>query len=103
MGVARHLLRLAGEYFEDDGVEVVLADARARIPVLLRALESAGFCQTSLLMRYPAWTLSKWASSPSRPYIGRRKGELFMRNALFYGSGVALVTPFSGDKWTSRL
>ena len=53
MGVARHLLRLAGEYFEDDGVEVVLADARARIPVLLRALESAGFCQTSLLMRYP--------------------------------------------------
>ena len=53
MGVARHLLRLAGEYFEDAGVEVVVADARARIPLLLRTLESAGFCQTSLLMRYP--------------------------------------------------
>ena len=53
MGVGRHLLRLAGEYFEDEGVEVVVADARARIPMLLRTLESAGFCQTSLLMRYP--------------------------------------------------
>ena len=38
---------------EDAGVEVVVADARARIPLLLRTLESAGFCQTSLLMRYP--------------------------------------------------
>ena len=53
MGVAQHLLRLAGEYFEDDGIKVVVADARARIPYLLRTLESAGFCQTSLLMRYP--------------------------------------------------
>ena len=53
MSVGRHLLRLAGEYFEDEGVEVVVADARARIPMLLRTLESAGFCQTSLLMRYP--------------------------------------------------
>ena len=39
MGVARHLLRLAGEYFEDAGLEVVVADARARIPMLLRTLE----------------------------------------------------------------
>ena len=50
-------------------------------------------------MRYPAWT---WAESehPS-PFLTIdwcRKGELFMRNALFYGSGVALVTPFSGGK-----
>ena len=53
MGVARHLLRLAGEYFEDSGVSVVVADVRARIPLLLHTLESAGFCQTSLIMRYP--------------------------------------------------
>ena len=53
MGVARHLLRLAGEYFEDAGIRVVVADVRARIPLLLHTLESAGFCQTSLLMRYP--------------------------------------------------
>ena len=53
MGVARHLLRLAGEYFEDAGVSVVIADARARIPMLLRTLESAGFCQTSVRMRFP--------------------------------------------------
>ena len=53
MGVARHLLRLAGEYFEDLNITAVVADARARIPMLLRTLESAGFCQTSILMRYP--------------------------------------------------
>ena len=53
MGVAKHLLRLAGEYFEDGGIITVEADVRVRIPMLLRTLESSGFRQSSLLMRYP--------------------------------------------------
>ena len=99
MGVARHLLRLAGEYFEDAGVEVVVADARARIPLLLRTLESAGFCQDEPSHALPRRGRGLNAHpSPFLPINWCRKGELFMRNALFYGSGVALVTPFSGGR-----
>ena len=53
MGIARHLLTLACEKLWDEGAQIVEADVRARIPLLLRTLESAGFKQTNLLMRYP--------------------------------------------------
>ena len=52
MGVAKHLLALACDRLLGEGAATVEADARARIPLLLHTLGSAGFRQASLLMRY---------------------------------------------------
>ncbi len=53
MGVAKHLLALAADRLEGEDAASIEADARVRVPLLLHTLESAGFRQERLLMRYP--------------------------------------------------
>lgn len=52
-GVAHHMLNLACAEFEKRGLKFTQADVQARIPGILHVMESAGFSQDSLLMRYP--------------------------------------------------
>ncbi len=53
MGVARCLLELACSSLHEDGMEFATAEVQVRIPHVLRAMESAGFHQSALILRYP--------------------------------------------------
>lgn len=53
MGVARRLLELACAEFTAAGLERAEAEVQARIPNILRVMESAGFRQAELILRYP--------------------------------------------------
>lgn len=52
-GVARCLLDLACAEFAQDGLGTAEAEVQARIPGMLHVMESAGFRQAELLLRYP--------------------------------------------------
>lgn len=53
LGVARCLLDLACAEFADAGLFRAEAEIQARIPAMLHVMESAGFHQAQLLLRYP--------------------------------------------------
>lgn len=53
IGVARHMLHLLCDIFEDRGLASAQASVQARIPGILHVMESAGFAQEKLLKRYP--------------------------------------------------
>jgi len=53
LGVARCLLNLACADFAEEGLAVAEAELQARIPGMLHVMESAGFRQAELLLRYP--------------------------------------------------
>ena len=52
-GVARCLLQLACEELQNRGLEAAQAEVQARIPNLLHVMESSGFRQKQLILRYP--------------------------------------------------
>ena len=53
MGVARCLLELCCASFFKSGLECATAEVQVRIPHVLRSMESAGFRQAELILRYP--------------------------------------------------
>lgn len=53
MGVSRCLLDIACADFESDGLTRAEAEVQARIPGMLHVMESAGFRQAELILRYP--------------------------------------------------
>ena len=53
LGVAKCLLDIACAEFAADGLEFAEAEIQARIPVMLHVMESAGFRQAELILRYP--------------------------------------------------
>ena len=53
LGVGTCMLGLACREFERARLDVVEASVRVRIPHILKTMESVGFRQTDLLMRYP--------------------------------------------------
>ncbi|MEE1199849.1 MAG: GNAT family N-acetyltransferase [Christensenellales bacterium] len=58
LGVASHLLSLAFDAFDSQNLYRAEAHVRVRYPHVLRLLESAGFQQTRLIMRYPGIDLN---------------------------------------------
>lgn len=52
-GIAHALLDLACKEFTRSGLSYASAEVQARIPNLLRTMESGGFSQAQLIMRYP--------------------------------------------------
>ena len=53
MGAGKYLLSLACDRFEQQNLYCAEANIRARFPHALKLMQSVGFSQTELLMRYP--------------------------------------------------